>query len=196
MTALAFEAMAELVRARFPAVQPQKSDNGQPFLLVPPADLPGVAAFVRDARELRCDAVMDLTGYDLLKYPRTPPSDAIAVVYLLFSYQHRHKLTLKVYAPRSACAVGTVSKLWPAALYFEREVWDLLGVQFTGHPSLRRIMTPEDWEGHPLRKDYEYPQGYHGVAHLREGQHFESAPRRQGDPPPVPAAAAKKAPSA
>lgn len=184
MTALQFEAMAELVRARFPGVQAQQSENAQPFLLVTPADLPAVAAFVRDARELRLDAVMDLTGYDLLKYPSTPQSSAIAVVYLLFSYQHRHKLTLKVYAPRSACMVGTVSKVWPAALYFEREVWDLLGVHFTGHPSLRRIMTPEDWEGHPLRKDYEYPQGYHGVAHLREGQNFESGPRRQGDPPP------------
>ena len=194
MTALPFEAMAELVCARFPAVQAHKSDNGQPFLLVPPADLPAVAAFVRAARELQMDAVMDLTGCDLLKYPATPPNDAIAVVYLLFSYQLRHKLTLKVHAPRAQCVVGTVSAIWPAALYFEREVWDLLGVHFQGHPSLRRIMTPEDWEGHPLRKDYEYPQGYHGVPHLREGQNFESGPRRQGDPKPA-EAPAKKAPA-
>ena len=192
MTALQFEAMAEMVCAAFPAVQAQKSDNGQPFLLVPAADLPAVAAFARDQAALRCDALMDLTGYDLLKYPATPPSDAIAVVYLLFSYRHRHKLTLKVHAARAQCEVSTVSSVWPAALYFEREVWDLLGVRFPGHPSLKRIMTPEDWQGHPLRKDYEYPRGYHGVSHLREGQHFESAPSREGDPTPAaPAAPAK-----
>jgi NADH-quinone oxidoreductase subunit C len=193
MTLLSFDAMAELVRARFPGVEAQKSDNGQPYLLVKPAELPAVAKFARDAAPLRCDALMDLTGYDLLKYPATPPDTAIAVVYLLFSYQHRHQLTLKVHAPREQCAVGTVSAVWPAALYFEREVWDLLGVRFEGHPSLHRIMTPQDWEGHPLRKDYEYPQGYHGVAHLREGQHFESAPRRHGDPAPAAAPPTKKA---
>ena len=95
-------------------------------------------------------------------------------------------------APRAECAVPTAGLIWPAAIYFEREVWDLLGVRFTGHPSLLRIMCPEDWVGHPLRKDYVYPDDYHGIAHLRDGQHFESAPHRQGDPPP---AAGKAAPA-
>jgi NADH-quinone oxidoreductase subunit C len=188
-TALGFEALAERVRARFPAVQAMKSDNGQPFLLVPAASLPAVALLLRDDPALRCDALMDLTGCDLLKYPATPPSTAIAVVYFLFSYVHRHKVTLKVLAPREDCSVPTATGVWPAAIYFEREVWDLLGVRFAGHPSLKRIMTPEDWTGHPLRKDYVYPDDYHGVAHLRDGQHFESAPPRPGDPPPVPAPA-------
>jgi NADH-quinone oxidoreductase subunit C len=190
MTALGFDALAERVRAAFPAVQAQKSDNGQPFLLVPAGELPVVARFCRDDPALRFDALMDLTGYDLLKYPATPPSTAIAVVYLLFSYVQRHKLTLKVLAPREACEVPTATAVWPAAIYFEREVFDLLGVRFTGHPSLRRIMTPDDWTGHPLRKDYVYPADYHGIAHLRDGQHFESAPPREGDPPPAAAPAA------
>jgi NADH:ubiquinone oxidoreductase subunit C len=68
--------------------------------------------------------------------------------------------------------------VWKVADYFEREVWDLLGVDFAGHPNLRRIMTPDDWIGHPLRKDYAYPEAYNGVVHLREGQKFEDAPKR------------------
>ena len=188
MSGLSFAAMAELVRAQVPSVEAKTSDNGQPFLLVPAADLPALAKLLRDARELRMDALSDLTGYDLLKYPASG-SDAIAVVYVLFSYTHKHKLVVKVHAPRAACSVPTVSKLWPAAIYFEREVWDLLGVHFEGHESLLRIMTPQDWIGHPLRKDYVYPAEYNGVAHLREGQHFESAPQRQGDPAPAAAPA-------
>ena len=148
-----------------------------------------VARFLRDDAALRFDALADLTAYDTMKYPSAQPSDAIAVVYVLFSYVHRHELTLKVMAPRTDCTVPSASAVWPAAIYFEREVWDLFGVRFAGHPRLVRIMTPEDWDGHPLRKDYVYPGEYHGVAHLRDGQHFEAQPPRQGQPmagkPPV-----------
>src|SRR5262249_27492263 len=153
--------------------QAQKSDNGQPFLLVPAKELPAVARVLCQDAALRFDALMDLTGYDLLKYPATPPSTAIAGVYLLFSYAHRHQLRLKVPAPGEAGEVPTAPGVLPAAIYFEREVFDLLGVRFVGHPSLRRIMTPDDWSGHPLRKDYVYPGDYHGIAHLRDGQHFD-----------------------
>ena len=173
MTALPPDVVAARVRAAFPGAEARSTENGQPFVLVAAADLPAVARSLRDERDLRFDALMDLTGVDLQRYPATPPTDAIAVVYLLFSYQHRHKVTLKVLAPRAACVVPTVSDVWPAALYFEREVWDLLGVQFTGHPSLRRIMCPEDWTGHPLRKDYMYPVEYRGVPHERDGQQFD-----------------------
>jgi NADH-quinone oxidoreductase subunit C len=167
------DAIAARVRAAFPGAEPRTTDNGQPFVLVPAADLPAVARLLRDDPALRCDALMDLTGCDLLRWPGTPPTDAIAVVYLLFSHAHRHGVTLRVHAPRARCIVPTVSGLWPAAIYFEREVFDLLGVTFDGHPSMRRILCPEDWVGHPLRKDYEYPAEYHGVAHVREGQHFD-----------------------
>jgi NADH-quinone oxidoreductase subunit C len=182
MTALGFEAIHALVHGRFPAVVAQKSDNGQPALRVPKDAIVDVARFLRQQPGLAFDGLSDLTAYDTLKYPSTPPLDDICVVYVLFSYTHRHKLVLRVHAERTACEVPTVSGEWPAALYFEREVWDLFGVRFVGHPSLRRIMTPDDWEGHPLRKDYLYPSDYHGVAHLRDGQHFEAAPPRSGGP--------------
>lgn len=189
MTALGHDKLADRVLARFPSVAPLRADNGRPFLCVPKAQLLEIARFLRAEADLRFDALMDLTGYDLLKYPASQPSDAIAVVYLLFSHHHRHELTLKVMAPRGDCRVPSASPVWPAAIYFEREVFDLLGVEFTGHPRLERIMTPADWDGHPLRKDYVYPAEYHGIAHLRDGQHFEAQPPRAGQPvagkPPV-----------
>jgi NADH-quinone oxidoreductase subunit C len=186
MSALTAEAIAARVCAAFPALTADTSADGTARLSVPAADLPAVAHFARTEPDLAFDALMDLTGYDLLGYPAAEPSDAIAVLYLLHSMRHRHKLTLRVLAPRSACSVPTASGEWPAALYFEREVWDLLGVRFEGHPSLERIMCPDDWVGHPLRKDYVYPDDYHGVAHLRDGQRFEGGPR---SPSAAPAAA-------
>ncbi len=175
---MAPDAIAARVQAAFPNVSAFQAENGEPWLAVAPADLHGVARLLRDDPQLACDALMDLTAWDLLGYPAVPPSDDIAVVLLLFSLRHRHKVRIEVRPPRAACAVPSVSDLWPAALYFEREVYDLLGVTFEGHPSLRRIMTPDDWVGHPLRKDYVYPSDYHGVAHLREGQRFEGGPVR------------------
>jgi len=82
----------------------------------------------------------------------------------------KHSLVLKVILPRwkndtegELPEVPTVSKIWPTADWHEREVFDLSGVNFTGHPNLRRILCPEDWEGYPLRKDYEMPLEYHGI---------------------------------
>ena len=182
MTSLGHDALAARLRTAFPGTEARTTENGQPWVLVPADQVVAVCRFLRDDPELAFDQLLDLTGYDLLKYPTTPATDAIAVVYLLHSLPHRHKLTLKVLAPRAACAVPSVSTVWPAAIYFEREVWDLLGVDFTGHPSLLRIMCPQDWVGHPLRKDYLYPAEYHGVAHVREGQKFEGGPKREGEP--------------
>jgi NADH-quinone oxidoreductase subunit C len=184
MSALDVTAIVARVQAVVPAVESKVSDNGQPYLLVPPAEIVRVATLLRDDTALRFDSLMDLTGWDLLKYPATPPSTDLVVAYFLHSLTHRHHLTLKVQVPREAADVPSVSGVWAVANYFEREVWDLLGVRFTGHPNLKRIMTPDDWTGHPLRKDYAYPQAYNGVAHLREGQRFEPPPAPKPAVPP------------
>jgi len=178
VTALAANDIAAVVQKRLPTVEARTSENGQPFLFCKPDEVTALLRFLRDEPAVRCDTLMDLTGFDLLKYPSATPSDAIAVVYLLWSHVHRHKATVIVHAERAACRVPTASAIWPAAIYFEREVWDLLGVRFDGHPSLLRIMCPQDWAGHALRKDYAYPAEYHGIPHLREGQHFENPPQR------------------
>lgn len=122
-----------------------------------PAAVHDVMTHLRDDPALRFDFLNCLTGVD---YPADGalaalgPASKIAVVYHLFSYTHRHTLVLKVFLDRDDPRVATVSDLWPVANWHERETWDLFGVIFTGHPDLRRIMLPEEFEGHPCRKDY------------------------------------------
>jgi NADH-quinone oxidoreductase subunit C len=91
----------------------------------------------------------DVTAVDW--YPSEPRFE---VVYHLLSMQHKERLRLKVKLGGDDAQVESVTGIWPSANFFEREVYDLFGVRFAGHPNLRRIMMPEDWEGHPLRKDY------------------------------------------
>ena len=91
----------------------------------------------------------DLTCVDL--YPSEPRFE---VIYHLLSHRLKERVRLKVRLQGDDAAVESITSVWPAANFFEREVFDLFGVRFLGHPNLRRIMMPEDWEGHPLRKDY------------------------------------------
>ena len=130
--------------------------------LVEPAHLLDVAARCREDGELALDCLSNLSGVD---YPK---DGHIQVVYHLFSYRHRHLFVLKVNAVRDDPVVPSLAGLWSHANWQEREVFDLLGVRFTGHPDLRRILMPEDWPGHPLRKDFVEPAEYHGIATSRE----------------------------
>ena len=91
----------------------------------------------------------DLTCVDL--YPSEPRFE---VIYHLLSHARKERVRLKVRLEGDDAVVESITSVWPAANFFEREVFDLFGVRFLGHPNLRRIMMPEDWEGHPLRKDY------------------------------------------
>jgi NADH-quinone oxidoreductase subunit C len=91
----------------------------------------------------------DLTCVDW--YPSEPRFE---VIYHLLSHRLKERVRLKVKLQGDDAAVESITSVWPAANFFEREVFDLFGVRFLGHPNLRRIMMPEDWEGHPLRKDY------------------------------------------
>jgi len=91
----------------------------------------------------------DLTCVDW--YPSEPRFE---VIYHLLSHRLKERVRLKVKLQGDDAAVESITSVWPAANFFEREIFDLFGVRFLGHPNLRRIMMPEDWEGHPLRKDY------------------------------------------
>ncbi len=83
-----------------------------------------------------------------------PSEPRFEVVYHLLSIPKKERVRLKVKLDSGSPVVESLTAIWPGANYFEREIFDLFGVRFTGHPYLRRIMMPEDWEGHPLRKDY------------------------------------------
>ncbi len=132
------EAIGELAGAR--------RDNAS--TTVSPPAIREVCRFCKTEPGLEFDCLSNLSGVD---YPKRT---VIEVVYHLYSYRHRHLFTLKVDAPRDDPRVPSVAGVWSHAEWQEREVFDLLGVTFEGHPDLRRILMPEDWEGHPLRKDY------------------------------------------
>ena len=107
------------------------------------------ATLLRDDPDLAFDYLADLTGVDF--FPRVPRFD---VAYHLYSMKHNHRLRLEVPIDGETPKLESVVSIWPAANWHEREVFDLLGIEFVNHPDLRRILMPEDWEGYPLRKDY------------------------------------------
>jgi NADH-quinone oxidoreductase subunit C len=112
-------------------------------------DVPAAARLLRDHEDLKFGLLADLTAVDF--YPREPRFE---LIYILVSIVHRMRLRLKVRLADADAHVATVSGIWPAANWLEREVWDLFGIVFDGHPDPRRLLMPEDWEGFPLRKDY------------------------------------------
>lgn len=127
-----------------------------PFMIVDAKQINAVCLFLRDEERLQFDYLNCLSGVDYDK-------DNLAVVYHLSSFALNHKLVIKVVVPKSDPKVLTVSDIWAAAEWHEREAYDLIGVVFENHPDLRRILLPEDWEGHPLRKDYKVPEFYNGM---------------------------------
>ncbi len=119
-----------------------------PTVYVTPNRLIETCQALRDAPALRYNVLIEITAADYL--PRAPRFE---VVYHLLSIPHRSRVRLKVRAG-DGDLVPTVQSVWPAAGWPEREVYDMFGIIFAGHPDLRRILTPDDWEGHPARKDY------------------------------------------
>jgi NADH-quinone oxidoreductase subunit C len=119
-----------------------------PTIYVPSDRLVATCTALRDAEPLWFEVLVEVTAADY--WPREPRFE---VVYHLLSIARRQRLRLKVRAS-AGDAVPTIQGVWPAAGWLEREVWDMFGVVFDGHPDLRRLLMPEDWEGHPQRKDY------------------------------------------
>ncbi len=146
-----------------------------PFATVDPADLLEVCRFLKEDPRLAFDILNCVSGVDYLepdpkKAPKAGFEPHLEVVYHLSSFRHRHRFVLKVVLPRwkdgktgELPEVPSVNPVWRAADWHERETYDLMGVVFTGHPNPTRILLAEDWVGHPLRKDYEFPLEYHGI---------------------------------
>jgi len=156
-------AIHQRLKARFEAgVGDCDLQAKDPFIRVDPAAIVDVCRFLRDESDLQFDSLSNETGVDY------KAKGVIEVVYHLYSYPHRHAIVLKVDAPRDTPVVPTVETVWKAANWLEREIYDLLGVTFEGHSDLRRLLMPEDWIGHPLRKDFVEPEEYHGISTRRE----------------------------
>ncbi len=118
-------------------------------ILVPREHIRPVAEFLCRDSELEFSFLSDLTGVD-----RFPAEPRFEINYHLVSLDRKERVRLKVRVASSHPVVESVVSVWPTANWHEREVFDLFGVRFEGHPDLRRILMPENWEGHPLRKDY------------------------------------------
>jgi NADH-quinone oxidoreductase subunit C len=144
----------ERLKKQFPEVtlQETKPDG---FIIVKKEDIHPVCKFLKDDPQLKFDFLTSLCGVD--------DGEALWVVYHLYSIKHRHQVVLKVRLSREDPRIRSISDIWQAANWHEREGFDLVGINFQGHPNLKRILLPEDWEGHPLRKDYKFPTKYHGI---------------------------------
>ena len=146
-----------------------------PWVEIAAAAIADVARFLKTDEALAFDALNDLCGVDYFesdakKAAKFGHDPHVEVVYHIYSYRYRHAIVLKVKVPRWKDSkpgqlpdVPSVSGVWAIADWHEREAFDLMGINFTGHPDLRRILCTEDWVGHPLRKDYEFPLEYHGI---------------------------------
>ena len=148
----------ELLGQNFPGkiVEAHASDK-HPRIHVSAGDWREIATFlVRDAA-LQMNWLANLGGVDYAA------DEKMCVVYDLWSFVRRHRFAVKVFTSRAAAAIPSVVDLWPAANWHEREAFDLLGIDFPGHPDLRRILCADDWAGFPLRKDYIFPREYHGI---------------------------------
>ena len=131
------------------AIEDAREFRGEVTLIIKAPRLRSIGEFLRDGPDLNFKYLSDVTAVDL--YPAEPRFE---VVYHLRSLAPHAKIRLKVRLPGDNPRIDSVVPVWPGANAFEREVCDLMGIQFEGHPFLRRILLPEDWEGHPLRKDF------------------------------------------
>jgi NADH-quinone oxidoreductase subunit C len=142
-------AVAKLVAWNRAAVEGAKFDRDEMSIYVERSSIRDACVLLRDDTDCPFNYLADITCVDwFASEPR------FEVVYHLLSISKKERVRLKVRLDGSSPALDSVTLVWPAANYFEREVFDLFGVRFAGHPYLRRLLMPEDWEGHPLRKDY------------------------------------------
>lgn len=141
-------------------------EGGHPYARVAADAWPEVATFLRDDRRLNFNLLRCITSIDLLE------DDKFGMIFDLMSVEldrgdellmETREFAIRVEVPRDEPAMPSVAQVWSAADWHEREAYDMMGVTFTGHPDLRRILCPDDWEGFPLRKDYEFPLEYHGI---------------------------------
>lgn len=128
-----------------------------PLIVVAPDAIKEVAKFLRDDDDLDFDYLMCLSGVHYQK------DNTLGVTYHINATRKKHSLTLKCIVPEENPHVQSVESIWKTANWHEREAYDMTGIIFDGHPDLRRILCPDDWDGFPLRKDYKVQEYYHGM---------------------------------
>lgn len=149
--------IANLIETHLPGSAQFPDDALHPRLETSAEHWRALAELLHQDDSLAFDWLSCITGLDYVA------ENQLAACYELRSTTHEHRLAVKVRVSRDEPILPTVCDLWPAADWHEREIYDLLGITFTNHPDMRRILLPDDWQGHPLRKDYEFPREYQGI---------------------------------
>ena len=193
---MTFEEIHQRLAARFgERIGPLAPAKADAFAVIPAADLVEICRHLKDDPDLAFDCLMNLSSIDW------PKKNQIEVVYHFWSYSKRHAFILKVQLDRAKPELASIESVWKAADWLEREQFDLMGVQFNGHPDLRRIMMPDDWVGSPLRKDYKEQAEWHNITTTRESpldgfvrlddlrKKAAAAAAAEATPPTAPAAA-------
>ena len=149
--------VVEKIKAAFPnAIEKTNDFRGEQTIYIQTEKLKGICQLLRDDPDLSYKFLSDICADDFF-----PQSPRFAINYHLYSYDHNHRLRLRTWVEDPEKGPETVGSIWSIATWLEMEVWDLMGIRFQGNNSLRRLFLPEDWQGHPLRKDY--PLGYEEV---------------------------------
>ena len=144
------EAIATFIKTRFPEeIVASHILRNELTLIVKKEHITDVARFLKENKELEFDFLSDLCGVD-----RIATDGVFEVVYHLYSIHKNHRVRIKALVPSEEPSIPTVTDVWKTANWHERETYDMFGITFDGHPDLRKILTPDDFEGHPLRKDY------------------------------------------
>lgn len=163
--------VADALRSRIAAsavLAVESAHSGTPYVVVEASRILDIVRFLRDDERFYCTNLQVVSAVD---YParaegtesQLKANNCIEVVYMLQSYVHHHELMLKVRLDRSAPKVPSITGLYRSANWYERECYDMFGIHFEGHPNHKRILLPPDWIGHPLRKDYVFPEEYNGM---------------------------------
>ena len=141
------------LRATFPdSVIGVKEFRGDVTLTIKKEDLLSIMQFLRDDKELRFSYLASISGVDYLKIEGE--GSRFAIIYHVCSLKSKRRLAVKTFIPEDSLEIDSIYSLWKTADWQEREIYDLFGITFKGHPALKRVFLPEDFEGHPLRKDY------------------------------------------
>lgn len=157
---MSFEEIVGLLKTHFAEEVILRVDelSSPKSIQINPSDLLKVMSFLYENEQCYFDQLSCITGLD-----NGVEAASIEVIYNLYSIPYNHHLMVKVIMDREHPMVHSLTGIWKTADWHEREAYDLLGIQFEGHPDLRRILLPADWEGYPLRKDYQHQEYYRGV---------------------------------
>jgi len=150
------ENILNILRERFPRSVVEMEEMPDNYIPLLPDNWFEIATLLQENPDLQFDSLQCITGIDLAE-------DLLEVRYNLHSMVHLHKIEIRISVPKDKPKIPSVEKIWRVGDWFERETYDMYGIVFDGHRDHRRILLPDDWEGWPLRKDYETQETYHGI---------------------------------